>query len=253
MELPGLAFAYLLPAAFIAGVIDAIGGGGGLITVPVLLASGLPPHLALGTNKGQSVFGSSTALVRFARAGLVDRQRARVTFPAGLLGASVGVALAIVASPSVLRPIVLVLLVLAALALVLAPRGAAPRVAQTHARKRAIAAAIACVIGAYDGFFGPGAGAFLITLFVLLLGSEITHASADAKVVNFASNLASVIAFGANGLIAWHVALPMAAAQFAGSWLGAQLAIRGGERFVRLTVLVVVTLLVAKLALDSLA
>src|SRR4051812_17073694 len=101
----GSTLVYLLAAAFVAGVIDAIGGGGGLITVPALLAAGLPPHLALGTNKGQSVFGSGASLLRFARAGLVHGPRARVAFPLGFLGSLLGVQLALHLAPSTLRPV----------------------------------------------------------------------------------------------------------------------------------------------------
>ena len=109
-----LELAALVLAAFFAGAVDAIGGGGGLIMVPALLAVGLPPHLALGTNKGQSLFGSLAAAVRYARAGLVDWRAARVTFPLAFLGALAGAALVSVIRPEVLRPLVLGLLVLAA-------------------------------------------------------------------------------------------------------------------------------------------
>jgi hypothetical protein len=250
MELPIQAFAWLLPAAFAAGVIDAIGGGGGLITVPALLAAGLPPHLALGTNKGQAVFGSGTALWRFTRAGLVHGERARFTFPASLLGAVLGAQLVLFTSPAALRPLVLVLLVAVAIVLVLSPPRMAPRPSLARGHHNLLAAAIALVLGAYDGFFGPGTGTFAILAFVLVFGSELTHASADAKVVNFASNLAAMLLFASRGVVLWRIALPMAAAQFAGSLLGSHLAVRRGERFVRAAVLLIVVALVGKLAND---
>ena len=109
-------------ASFVAGTVDAIAGGGGLLTLPALLAAGLPPGLALGTNKGQSVFGSGAALLRFARAGLVDGRVARVTFPAGLLGSLAGAALVLLVPPTALRPIVLGLLVVVAVVLALLRR-----------------------------------------------------------------------------------------------------------------------------------
>src|SRR5512142_1954248 len=118
---PG-ALSLLVLAALGAGIVDAIAGGGGLVTVPALLAAGLPPHLAVATNKGQSVFGSGAALLRFARAGMVDRARAMVAFPAGFVGSLLGAALLLLVSPSVLRPLVLALLVAVGLFTAFQPR-----------------------------------------------------------------------------------------------------------------------------------
>ena len=240
-------------AAALAGLVDAVAGGGGLLTVPALLAAGLPPDLALGTNKGQSVFGSAAALLRYGRAGLVDRRMARITFPAGLAGSLGGAALVLLVPPSALRPVVLVLLVVVAVALALRPAAPAPRVGPRPGTGRPIAAAaIALAIGAYDGFFGPGTGTFLIFAFVAFLGLRLQEASADAKVVNFASNLAAVLLFASRGVVIWAVALPMAAGQFAGGLLGAQIAVRGGDRVVRWAVLAVVAALALKLGADLL-
>jgi uncharacterized membrane protein YfcA len=245
----------LVVAALLAGVVDAIAGGGGLLTLPALLATGMPPHLALGTNKGQSVFGSFSALVRFARAGLVDRERARVAFPFGLLGSLLGATLVLFVPPEVLRPLVLVMLVLAGAYVLLrrpgAPRVEAPRPIATRHRLAA-AAIIALVIGGYDGFFGPGTGTFLILAFVAVYADTLQRASADAKVVNFASNLAAVALFAFKGTILWWISLPMAAGQLTGGWIGAHLAVKGGDRVVRVAVLLVVLALVLKVARDLL-
>lgn len=237
--------------ALLAGVVDAIAGGGGLLTVPALLWAGLPPHLALGTNKGQSVFGSLAALTRFARAGMVDARRARVTFPLGLAGALAGAALVLAVPPAALRPMVLALLALAA-AFVGLRRSRPARLADAppRAHARLLAGAAALAIGAYDGFFGPGTGTFLIVAFVALLGDGLAHASASAKVVNFASNLAAVALFSARGVVLWRIALPMAAAQLAGGWVGAHLAIRRGDALVRRVVVLVTLALAVKLAWD---
>jgi uncharacterized membrane protein YfcA len=241
--------ALLVLASFVAGTVDAIAGGGGLVTLPALLAAGLPPALALGTNKGQSVFGSGAALLRYARAGLVDGRVARVTFPAGLVGSVCGAALVLLVPPAALRPVVLGLLVVVAVVLALRPATpSAPR-ASAH-RSLAVAATIALVIGAYDGFFGPGTGTFLIFGFVIFFGAGMREASADAKVVNFASNLAAVGLFASRDLVAWQVALPMAVGQFAGGLAGAQLTVRGSDRLVRWVVVAVVIALVMKLGAD---
>lgn len=250
MELAPLPLALLLGAAFVAGFIDAIAGGGGLITVPALLAAGLPPHLVLGTNKGQAVWGSGGAMVRFARAGMLDRDRAPWTFSAGFVGSAAGAALVLVLSPEILRPVVLVLLVGVALFLTFRPPLHPTPKSHTPTRARGILMALALGIGAYDGFFGPGTGTFLIIGAVLLLGLPLANASAEAKVVNFASNLAAFLVFAWKGVVVWHIALPMAAAQFSGAWTGSHVAIRGGDRLVRWVVLGVVIALSLKLTWD---
>ena len=239
----------LVAGAFFAGALDAIGGGGGLIMVPALLAAGLPPHLALGTNKGQSLFGSLAATVRYARAGMVDGTRARVTFPAAFFGALGGTALVLVVRPEVLRPLVLVLLIVAAVLVTVTH--ARPREGATPGRNALwIAAAIALLVGAYDGFFGPGAGTFYIAGFVAFLGLSTARASADAKVANFASNVAAAILFAIRGDVIWAISLPLAAGQLLGGWVGAHLAVRRGDSFVRAVVLVVVLALVLKVGRD---
>jgi uncharacterized membrane protein YfcA len=231
-------------------VVDAIAGGGGLLTVPALVAAGLPPHLALGTNKGQAVFGSGASLLRFARAGLVDPARARVAFPFGFAGSLLGAAGVLLVRPDVLKPLVLALLVGAAV-FTAARRGPPQVAARVSARRAPLAAAlIALVIGGYDGFFGPGTGTFLIVAFASILGDGLVRASGEAKVVNFASNLAAVVLFSLRGLVLWKVALPMAAAQFVGGTLGAHLAVRRGDTFVRRVVLLVVLALSLKLGRD---
>src|SRR6266851_4524454 len=258
MHLSAWAMAGLVLAALAAGMVDAVAGGSGVIAVPALLAAGLPPHLALGTNKAQGVFGTCASTLRYARAGLLDARRARVTFPAGLAGSLCGAALVLLVPPATLRPVVLVLLVAVAVALALRPSTATPTATPTSpstwARRapRLAAAAVALVLGAYDGFFGPGSGTFLILAFAFLFDLPLQRASADAKPVNFASNLAALALFSARGAVLWEVALPMAAAQFAGGWLGAHLAVRGGDRLVRAIVFLVVFALVSKLAADML-
>jgi len=247
-----------------AGAMDAVGGGGGLVSVPALLAAGLPPHLALGTNKGQSVFGSLAALARYAHAGLVDTRAARYAFPLAVAGSIAGVLLTLSIRPDALRPIVLVLLVVAGVVVltIRAPERREPGERVDHAAERWpgigrrgdwIWAGAALVIGGYDGFFGPGAGTFLILVLVTLLHRSLTRATADAKVANLGSNLAAAVVFGLRGAVVWHVALPMAAAQLVGGFLGAHLAVRRGDRLIRGVVALVVLALLVKVARDMFA
>ena len=245
--------ALLVIAALFAGTVDAIAGGGGLITFPALLAAGLPIHLAYGTNKGGSMWGSGGAMVAFWRAGRVDRTQARFTFPLGLVGSAAGALLALALDESLLRPLAIAMLVGAAVLLVIKKpaREDDEAVDASRARRyRILAAILAFAIAGYDGFFGPGTGTFLFVGFVALCGKSTLHAAADAKVVNFASNLGAVIVFASRGAVAWELALPMAVGQLAGGIIGARLALRGGTRLVRIMVLLVSSVLIGKLLID---
>jgi uncharacterized membrane protein YfcA len=248
VPVPLATIALLALAAFAAGVVDAIGGGGGLVTVPALLAANLPPHLALGTNKGQAIFGAVSSAVTYARRGYMDRARALPGFACGFLGALAGAAAQLAIDPAVLRPVVIGLLVVAA-GLVAWPRKMNERRSPIR-HAAAIGAVVALVIGAYDGFFGPGTGTMLLVAYVALYADTLTHASGNAKAVNLASNCASFVLFAWRGTILWSVALPMAAANALGAYVGVHLAVRRGDRFVRVVVLGVVALVVGKLLHD---
>jgi uncharacterized membrane protein YfcA len=249
MTSPGTV-ALLAGAAFVAGLVDAIAGGGGLIALPALLATGLPPHVALGTNKGQAVFGAAASAIAFWRRGVIDRDRAPLGFAAGFAGSLLG-AMGVLAVPlGPLRVVVIVLLLVAA-AIVLARRDVAPRPREmTAAARNAALAGIALVIGAYDGFFGPGTGSLLVVAFAVVFGDALTRASGNAKVVNLASNLAAVALFASRDVVVWSIALPMAAANALGAAAGAHLAVRNGDRLVRVVVLIVVAAIAVKLAMD---
>ncbi len=255
-----LALPLLCAVALAAGLIDAIAGGGGLLTVPALLVAIADPRLALGTNKGQAVFGSGASLLSFVRAGRVDKKRFWPTFLAAALGSAAGARALLEARPEVLRPIVLVLLI--GVAVFFAARGRRrPKEAKNgepppppprpwaiaERRPLATAVTIALVIGAYDGFFGPGTGTFLILLYTTVFGDDLTRATANAKVANFASNLAAMVSFALAGRIDFRIALPMAVAQAVGGVLGARAAVRGGEQLIRSAVLVVSLALAARL------
>lgn len=242
----------LAGVAFVAGVVDAIAGGGGLLTLPALLAVTPDPRLALGTNKTQSAFGAASAFASFLRAGRIDRARLLPGFASALAGSLLGVQLVLALRPERLRPVVLALLV--GVAVFFAARGRRTPGALRHAgwaiaeRRPALAAAtIGLLMGVYDGFFGPGTGMFLIALFVAVFGDDLGGATANAKVGNFASNLGAVAVYAYAGRIDLTLALPMAAAQTVGAALGARLAIRGGERLIRAGVLLVSAALVVRL------
>jgi uncharacterized membrane protein YfcA len=229
-----------------AGFIDAIAGGGGLITVPALLFVGLPPHLALGTNKGQSLFGSSAALLRFAHSPLLDAKRARVSIVPALVAAALGVVVLQKVPSDVLKPVVMVLLVGVALFMMFyrPPTVHEPRLT----RPAWMAIAVSFVIAFYDGFFGPGTGMFLILAYAWWWRDPLHSASANAKVVNCCSNWGSWLAFLWFGKIIWLYAVPMGVGQLCGGFLGAHMTIRVGRGLVRYVGIVVSLALIARLA-----
>lgn len=241
--------ALLAGAAFVAGFCDAIAGGGGLVTVPALLAVGLPPQVALATNKGQAVFGAVASAATFARKKGLDLARAPLRFALGAAGSLVGAFVLGLVDPKPLKGVVLALLGVAATLLLFKPP--APPTQRPPVPPRAGALAVALVaLGFYDGFFGPGTGSLLIVAFGYLGGDDLLRASGNAKVVNLASNVAAFGLFAAKGAILWPIALPMAAANVLGASLGARVALRGGARLVRGVVLAVLTVLVTKVVWD---
>lgn len=232
--------------AFLAGFVDAVVGGGGLVQLPALFLW-LPPESAaqtaavLGTNKLSSICGTSMAVVQYARRVRLNWRTlwpaALVAFAASFLGART-VSLIV---PSVLRPLILGLLVAVAIYTFIQKDFGhlhAPRF--TAERERLVGAAVGAVIGFYDGFFGPGTGSFLIFAFIGLFGFDFLTASASAKVINFATNLSAVAYFAATDNLLYRYGLPMAVCNVAGAVLGARLAILKGNRFVRGFFLIVV-------------
>jgi uncharacterized protein len=242
--------ALLVADAFVAGFVNSIAGGGGLISLPALLAVGLPPQIAIGTNKAQAVFGAFTSVASYWNQESVNRERAALGFAAGFAGSILGARAMLAVPLGPMRVIVMVLL-LAAAALVLARRNVVP---QPRLLSPGVASAaligIAFGLGAYDGFFGPGTGSLLVVAFTTVFGDSLTRASGNAKIVNFASNLAAFITFTLHGTVIWRLALPMAVANVVGSAAGARLAVKNGDRLVRGFVLVMVLAVVVKLAVD---
>ena len=228
-----------------AGFVDAIAGGGGLLTLPAILLAGLPPHLALGTGKGQAVFGSGISLLRFYHSPLLDRHRAWTSFGAGFVGSAIGVALVWLVPPTALRPLVTALLLAVAIFMLVYRPKPSPDFAVR--RPLWLAGIVGLFMGFYDGFFGPGTGTILIMIYLLGWRDRLDAASANAKVPNFASNLAATIMFAWAGLIVWPISLPMGVGQAIGGYLGAQVTIRRGQGLVRGFVVCVSIALVARL------
>lgn len=240
----------LSAVAGLAGFVDAIAGGGGLLTVPALLWAGLPPVQALATNKAQAVFGSFTASAHFVRHGRVDLRRLAPAIACTFVGAATGALAVQHLHPELLSRLVPVLLIGFALYFLFSPRiGSAD--AEHRISHPAFALLIGTGVGFYDGFFGPGTGTFFAAAFVLLLGYNLTRATAGTKVLNFTSNFAALLLFAANGQVLWPLGLAMGLAQIAGAWTGARLVVRHGSRLVRPLLVVVSLALSLKLLLSD--
>jgi uncharacterized membrane protein YfcA len=246
---------FLLAAAFGAGVIDAMAGGGGLVQLPALFAAypSTPHTTLLGTGKLAGLAGTSSAVFRYLRHVRLDWRLVLPAAAAAFAMALVGAWIATQVPAERFRAMVPVLLALV-LAHTLMHRdfGLQHRPLASGRRVQALAATGAGVIGLYDGFFGPGTGSFLMFLFVRGFGLDFLHASASAKVVNVAANAAAIILFGVTGDILWLLGLAMAACNVTGAQVGSQLAIRHGSGLVRAVFIAVVGMLIAKTAWDVL-
>jgi uncharacterized membrane protein YfcA len=238
----------LVVVAFVAGGIDAMAGGGGLLTIPALMACGVPPVAAIATNKLQSTVGTGSAFLTYWRAGHVDLRRFLVPACGAFIGSVLGATAVQHADPAFLAAFVPVLLILMALYFLLAPpMGDIDR----HPRLAAAGmTAIVTVIGFYDGFFGPGTGSFITTALVAFGGLGLVRAIANTKFLNLATNIAGLLAMIAGGKVLWLLGLAMAAANVAGNQVGARLALRFGGRGVRPLLVVVSLALTIKLLAD---
>jgi uncharacterized membrane protein YfcA len=240
----------LFLAGFAGGFIDAVAGGGGLITVPALLATGMPPQVALGTNKLQSSFGTSMAVWRYARAGLMKTPGLRLAVLLGFI-ASMGGAYAVsVLSKDFLKQLIPWLLAAVAVYTAL-NRKFGIQAGERKMSPLPFAILFGVVLGFYDGFFGPGTGSFWTLGVVALLGLDLKGATGYTKAANLASNLGSLCIFLANGSVHFAAAGAMIGGQLIGARLGSGMVIRKGAGFIRPVFLTVVFAMTVKLLWDA--
>jgi hypothetical protein len=249
----------LLLAAVLAGWVDAVSGGGGLVQLPALLLGlpGVPPATVLGTNKLSSIIGTSAAARTYRRAAVTDVATAVPMALAAFVGSGLGAFVATRLPGTFFRPLALVLLVVVGLWTLLRPalgerQDLRWQGGDEHHRHRVAAVLMGAGIGLYDGVFGPGTGTFLVFGLVALLGYSFLNASAIAKLVNVATNLAALIVFSLGGHVLWALGLVMGAANLLGAVVGARTAVRRGSGFVRVVFLVVVGALLLRLGYDLL-
>lgn len=246
MILTPLVLLALAGAGLLAGFVDAIAGGGGLIALPALLAAGVPPVIALGTNKVQSVVGTAIAATTYWRKGFADLRALAVGIAATYAAAFCGAFVVKQIDVSVLTVAVPVALIAIALYFLLSPRMTDE---DRHARLSwfPFVPVMGAIIGFYDGAFGPGTGSFLTMGFVALFGLGVTRAAGSTKALNLASNLGALTLFIPSGDVLWPAAVAMAVGQLAGGYLGALTGIRFGAKLIRPLVVVVSLVLAGRL------
>lgn len=237
---------FLWGGGFLAGFVDSIAGGGGIISLPVLLSVGIPPHQALGTNKLQGSFGSFTAAVNYTRKGLVDFKAILPGILFTALGAVLGTVAIQLLSADFLKHVIPILLAAVFLYTLFSPdmgsRESEPKMAALF-----FYLLVGLGLGFYDGFFGPGTGSFWTLLFVLLLGLDLKKATAHTKITNFTSNFIALSVFIIGGKVLFLAGFIMGCGQMVGAYVGSRLVIRNGVGFVRVFFLTVVAVTVARL------
>ena len=240
----------LMGVAFVAGFVDAIAGGGGLLSVPALLLCGVPPVQALATNKLQGMVGSGTALANYMHAGQIDPRQNLGTAGISLAFGAAGSVFAASLPNDLLKLIMPPVLIGIALVFALRPGlDDHPRPARVSAL--IFSAAVVPVIAAYDGFFGPGTGSFFMLAYVMLAGHGVLRATAETKLLNFASNIGSLAVFALGGHVMWTVGLGMALTQIFGATLGSRLAVRMGARLIKPLLVVTSTGMALRLVFQS--
>ncbi len=239
----------LFVAAFIAGFVDSIAGGGGLITIPAMLIVGIPPLETLGTNKLQSMFGAGSATIAYARKGHVDLKKQLPMAVMAVAGGAIGALIATIVPGSVLRALMPFLLVAIALYFALKPNLSDD---DRHQRITPFLFGMTFVplIGLYDGVFGPGTGSFFMLAFVSLAGFGVLKATAHTKLLNLGSNVGAFIVFMVGGVVLWKIGLMMGLGQFLGAQVGSRFAMKSGAKLIKPLLIVTCMALAIKLLLD---
>lgn len=248
LQLSALDYAILLPFIFLAGFIDAIAGGGGLISLPAYWSVGIPPHIALGTNKFSSCSGTIFSTARYFRAGMIDLPVALLSAAMALVGSWMGASTALKIPAHFLNYLLVVLIPLITILTLMSKNlGFSDRAHLLKLGYRLSLGAVAgLVIGFYDGFFGPGTGTFLILIYSALLHYEFVRANGNSKVVNLASNVAALVTFAVAGKIYYPIAIPAAVCGIAGNLLGSKMVVLRGNKLIKQVFILALILLLGR-------
>ena len=248
MTLTPQMFLIVCPMLFLAGLVDAIGGGGGLISLPAYLLAGVPMHNAIATNKLSSTCGTALTTVRFIRQGLVNWKIAAPTIVFAMLGSSLGANLSMKMDEGIMQNILFVVLPVVAF-MVMNPKRFRDREGNQVVRGSRLwvtAIASAFLIGIYDGIYGPGTGTFLIVAFTLFAGMDMRSANAQSKIINLTTNITSLTIFLMNGQAILLLGLAAAVCNMAGNYVGSGLAMKQGSKVTRPVIVLVLVLLFLK-------
>ncbi len=246
IDLDFISLLLLFGSGILAGFIDSIAGGGGIITLPALLAIGLPPHQALATNKLQSSFGSFTATLNYARVGLMKPKELILGVFFTFIGASSGAITVQFFKADSLVSLIIVMLIIIFIYTLLTPK-LGEKSQKSRMNHYLFYTIFGFLIGFYDGFFGPGTGSFWTLALVLLIGLNLKEATAQTKLFNFTSNIVSLSIFIYLGLVVWIAGLVMGVGQIIGAFLGSNLVHKKEIKFIRLFFLIIVALTIIKL------
>lgn len=246
MDASLIQYLIVCPLVFLGGFVDAVAGGGGLISLPSYLIAGFPVHFAIGTNKLSSAMGTTLTTVRYTKSGFIPWRQAVFCVVFALAGSACGANLALLIDDGVFKIIMLVILPLTALYVM---RGRA--LSDEHEpypfwKTTAISCAIAFFIGAYDGFYGPGTGTFLILLLTALAHMPVTRANGVSKAINLATNISALMVFIINGKVMFAIGLTAGLFSIAGNWLGSSFFKKGGSRAVKPLMIIVLVIFFVK-------
>lgn len=237
---------------FAAGFIDSIAGGGGLISLPAYYFAGIPPHTVLGTNKFSSVFGTFFSTLRFIRSGKVNYRSSIISAAGALIGSFAGARLALMLDEEYLRYVLVILLPVIAVFILFKKSFGEEDTSSRLSHKSIIILSFftGLILGAYDGFFGPGTGTFLIFVYSSVIGFDIVTSSGNAKIVNLTSNISAVITFILSGKVLFPLAVPAAVAGILGNLIGSKLAVKNGAKIIKPVFVLVIVLLFARIVND---
>lgn len=241
------------PLIFLAGLVDSIAGGGGLISLPAFMLSGIPPHYAIGTNKFANSIGTTVSTIRYCKNRYVNWLIAIPSIVLALIGSAIGANLVLLVKEDVIKYLLLFILPVVAY-FVLKGKHIKEEDGSERINKRKlfiVACLAALMIGAYDGFYGPGTGTFLILIYTGILHMDIRTASGNTKVVNLASNIAALVTFIINHKIVFTLGIAAAVCSVAGHYIGSGMVIKNGHKIIRPIIIVVLSLLFIKVISNS--
>ena len=234
----------ICPLVFIAGFIDAVAGGGGLVSLPAYLFAGVPIHIAYGTNKFANCIGTGMASAKFLKSGNIKLKPALISATGALIGSWVGAQLVLLLDEKYLQYSLMIILPIVAIFLLFNRNfGQDINIKEVPIRKLYIISfIIGLIIGVYDGFFGPGTGS--------ICGFNMITASGNAKIVNLASNLAALVVYILNGKVSFMIGIPAAIFAVLGNYIGAHFAINKGSKFIKPVIILVIAMLFIKIIVD---